>query len=69
MRWRQEICKLENIKIMLDILISTCKSEISINEKLLLDTESNKTKSKLLQYQAFWQGKLEVAEYVKFFID
>ncbi len=63
------MCKLENIKIMLDILISTCKSEISITEKLLLDSRSNKTKSKLLQEQAFWQGKLEVAEYVKFFID
>ena len=48
------MCKLENIKTMLDILISTCKSEISITEKLLLDTKSNKTKSKLLQENAFW---------------
>ena len=59
--------KLENLKIMLNTLIDTCKSEISINDKLIINAINNKDVSKLLKEKAFWEGKLEVAEYVRFF--
>ena len=59
--------KLENIKILLNDLIDTCKSEISITDKLIINARNNTDVSKLLKEQAFWEGKLEVAEYVKFF--
>lgn len=59
--------KLENLKGMLDTLISTCESEISITDKILSKTRNTKEISKLQKEKAFWQGKLEVAEYVKFF--
>ena len=59
--------KLENLKGMLDTLISTCESEISITDKILSKTRNTKELSKLQKENAFWQGKLEVAEYVKFF--
>ena len=59
--------KLENIKILLNYLIDTCKSEISITDKLIINARNNTDVSKLLKEKAFWEGKLEVAEYVKFF--
>ncbi|WP_270943128.1 hypothetical protein [Romboutsia lituseburensis] len=59
--------KLENLKGMLDTLITTCKSEISITDKIILKTSNTREKSKLQKEKAFWQGKLEVAEYVKYF--
>lgn len=59
--------KLENLKIMLNTLIDTCKSEISITDKLIINARNNTDVSKLLKEKAFWEGKLEVAEYVKFF--
>lgn len=59
--------KLENLKIMLNVLIDTCKSEISITDKLIINARNNNDVSKLLKEKAFWEGKLEVAEYVKLF--
>ena len=56
--------KLENIKILLNYLIDTCKSEISITDKLIINARNNTDVSKLLKEKAFWEGKLEVAEYV-----
>ena len=50
--------KLDNLRVMLDTLIDTCKSEISISDK-----------NKELKEKIFWQGKLEVAEYVRYFLD
>ena len=61
--------KLENMKVMLDTLISTCKSEILIAEKMIAKAKSNKDINKLLKEKIFWEGKLEVAEYVKLFTD
>lgn len=52
---------------MLNTLIDTCKSEISITDKLIINARNNTDVSKLLKEKAFWEGKLEVAEYVKFF--
>lgn len=59
--------KLENLKGMLDTLITTCKSEISITDKILSKTKNTREISKLQKERVFWQGKLEVAEYVKYF--
>ena len=61
--------KLENMKVMLDTLISTCKSEILITEKMIAKAKSNKDINKFLKEKIFWEGKLEVAEYVKLFTD
>lgn len=52
---------------MLNVLIDTCKSEISITDKLIINARNNNDVSKLLKEKAFWEGKLEVAEYVKLF--
>lgn len=59
--------KLENLRNMLDTLTDTCNSEISITNKLLTKTKNTREKSKIYKELAFWQGKLEVAEYVKLF--
>lgn len=59
--------KLENLKSMLDGLISTCESEISITEKLIINAKNTREVSKLLKEKAFWEGKLEVATYSKLF--
>ena len=61
--------KLNNLKVLLDTLIDTCKSEVSITNKFLEKTTNNKEKIKLQNELAFWQGKLEVAEYIKYFIN
>lgn len=61
--------KLANIKTMLDGLIDTCKSEISITEKLIINAKNTREVSKLLKEKAFWQGKLEVAIYTKYFTE
>lgn len=61
--------KLENLKLMLDTLISTCESEITISNKISVGTKSTRKISKLEKEVAFWQGKLEVAKYVKFFAE
>lgn len=61
--------KLENLKGMLDTLITTCKSEISITDKIISKTSNTREKSKLQKEKAFWKGKLEVAEYVKYFTE
>ena len=61
--------KLENMKVMFDTLISTCKSEILIAEKMITKAKSNKDINKFLKEKIFWEGKLEVAEYVKLFTD
>lgn len=59
--------KLENLKTLLDTLINTCKSEISITDKILSKTTNIREISKLQKERAFWQGKLEVAEYARHF--
>lgn len=59
--------KLENLRAMLDTLISTCKSEIAITDKMLSKTRSTKEINKLQKEKAFWQGKLEVAKYSRYF--
>lgn len=61
--------KLENLKGMLDTLISTCESEITISNKILAGSRSPKKISKLEKEVAFWQGKLEVAKFAKFFAE
>lgn len=61
--------KLDNLKAMLDTLISTCQSEILISDKLIKNAKSSSDKNKELREKIFWQGKLEVAEYVKYFLD
>lgn len=61
--------KLENLRAMLDTLISTCKNEITITDKILSKTRSTKEISKLQKEKAFWQGKLEVAKYARYFAD
>lgn len=61
--------KLENLKGMLDTLISTCESEISITDKILSKTRNTKEISKLQKEKAFWQGKLEVAKYSRYFAE
>lgn len=60
--------KLANLNTMLDTLIDTCKSEIKISEKIMIETNNGKEFHKQLKEQIFWEGKLEVAEYVKLFI-
>ncbi len=35
--------------------------------KIIINARNNTDVSKLLKEKAFWEGKLEVAEYVKFF--
>ena len=47
--------KLENIKILLNYLIDTCKSEISITDKLIINARNNTDVSKLLKEKAFWE--------------
>lgn len=59
--------KLENLRAMLDELINTCESEISIANKMLSKTRDIKEISKLQKEKAFWQGKLEVAKYSRYF--
>ena len=54
---------------MLDTLISTCKSEIAITDKMLSKTRSTKEINKLQKEKAFWQGKLEVAKYSRYFAE
>lgn len=61
--------KLENLRAMLDTLISTCESEISITDKILSKTRSTKEINKLQKEKAFWQGKLEVAKYSRYFAE
>lgn len=61
--------KLENLKILLDTLINTCKSEISITDKILSKTTNTREINKLQKERAFWQGKLEVAEYTRHFTE
>lgn len=61
--------KLENLRAMLDTLISTCKSEIAITDKMLSKTRSTKEINKLQKEKAFWQGKLEVAKYSRYFAE
>lgn len=61
--------KLENLKAMLDELINTCESEISITDKILSKTRSTKEINKLQKEKAFWQGKLEVAKYSRYFAE
>ncbi len=61
--------KLENLRAMLDELINTCESEISIANKMLSKTRDIKEISKLQKEKAFWQGKLEVAKYLRYFAD
>lgn len=60
--------KIENLKGMLEDLIITCKSEIKLTEKMIANTKNTRGISKLNKEKAFWQGKLEVSEYVKYFI-
>lgn len=60
--------KLDNLRVILDDLIDTCKSEISISDKLLENAKNNTDKNKELKEKIFWQGKLEVAEYVRYFL-
>lgn len=59
--------KLETLRNVLDTLTDTCKSEISITNKLLTKTNNTREKSKLYKELAFWQGKLEVTEFIKIF--
>lgn len=61
--------KLEKLKAMLDELINTCESEISITDKMLSKTRNIKEISKLQKEKAFWQGKLEVAKYSRYFAE
>ncbi len=61
--------KLENLKSMLDGLISTCESEITITNTILAKTKSTAKISKLQKEVAFWKGKLEVAKYAKIFTE
>ena len=61
--------KLEKLKAMLDELINTCESEISITDKMLSKTRSTKEINKLQKEKAFWQGKLEVAKYSRYFAE
>lgn len=61
--------KLENLKTLLDKLINTCKSEISITDKILSKTTNTREISKLQKERAFWQGKLEVSEYARYFAE
>lgn len=61
--------KLENLRAMLDTLINTCESEIAITNKMLSKTRNIKEISKLQKEKAFWQGKLEVAKYARYFAD
>ena len=58
--------KLDNLRVMLDTLIDTCKSEIAISDKLIENAKSNKAKNKEIKEQMFWAGKLEVAEYIRY---
>lgn len=60
--------KLDNLRVILDDLIDICKSEISISDKLLENAKNNTDKNKELKEKIFWQGKLEVAEYVRYFL-
>lgn len=60
--------KLDNLKVMLNTLIDTCKSEISISDKLIENAKSSVSKNKEMKEKIFWQGKLEVAEYIKYFL-
>ena len=60
--------KLDNLRVILDDLIDTCKSEILISDKLLENAKNNTDKNKELKEKIFWQGKLEVAEYVRYFL-
>lgn len=59
--------KIENLNKMLTTLISTCESEISITLRMLIETKNKKQINKLVLEKAFWEGKLEVAKYVKLF--
>lgn len=61
--------KLENLKLMLDTLINTCESEISLTDKILSKTKNTREISKLQKEKAFWQGKLEVAKYSRYFTE
>lgn len=61
--------KLANIKTMLDGLVDTCKSEISKIEKLIINAKDTREVSKLLKEKAFWEGKLEVTIYTKYFTE
>ena len=61
--------KMENIKGMLDTLIVTYKSEISIIEKMIINSKNTREVNKLLKEKAFWEGKLQVSEYVKLFTE
>jgi hypothetical protein len=58
--------KINSIKQVLDSLISTCKSEILISNKLIEKAKSKKEKNKEYNNQMFWHGKLEVAEYIRY---
>lgn len=61
--------KLINLTNMLDTLISTCKSEINITDKII-SKETNTRKINILNKEKmYWQGKLEVAEYTKKFAE
>lgn len=61
--------KLQNLKTMLGTLIDTCNGEIAVTDKLLANAKSSIEKSKLQKERSFWQGKLEVAKYAKFFAE
>lgn len=61
--------KLHNLKLMLDGLIDTCKSEIKISEREMLASWSHEECQKHLKEKIFWQGKLEVAEYARKFAE
>lgn len=61
--------KLESLKGMLDTLISTCESEITITNTILAGTKSTRKVSKLEKEVAFWKGKLEVAKYARHFAE
>lgn len=61
--------KLENLKAMLDELINTCESEILITDKILSKTRSTKEINKLQKEKVFWEGKLEVAKYARYFAE
>lgn len=61
--------KLENLKLMLDTLINTCEIEISLTDKILSKTKNTREISKLQKEKVFWQGKLEVAKYSRYFTE
>lgn len=61
--------KIRNLNSVLDELINTFKSEISISNKILKNTKCNKKINKIDKEIIYLNGKLEVCKYIKYFTE